>query len=60
MVNNKLCKYTAGMPHSASNFDIKAELGRELIFSFICSQTFRYWRKLISLDSSREILKGGL
>ncbi len=29
----------------ASNFAIKTELDREPIFSFICSQAFRYWRK---------------
>ncbi len=58
MINNTFCKYTAGMPHRASHFVIKTELGREPIFSFICSQAFRYWRKLISLDSSREMLKG--
>ncbi len=45
------------MQRRAANFAIKAELGREPIFSFICSQAFRYWRKLISLDySSKEIL----
>ncbi len=55
MVNNKCCKYIADMPRRASNVAIKAELGREPICSFICSQAFRYWRKLISLDSSREI-----
>ncbi len=53
-----VCQYIAGMPCRASNFAIKAELVREPIFSFICSQAFRYWRKLIILDSSREILKG--
>ncbi len=58
MVNNHFCKYIAGMPCRASNSAIKAELGREPIFSFICSTAFRYWRKLISLDSSKEILKG--
>ncbi len=58
MANNKFCKYIAGMPRRASNFAIKAELNREPLFSFIFSQAFRYWRKLISLDPSREILKG--
>ncbi len=58
MVNNTFCKYIAGMPNRTSNFDIKAELRREPIFCFISSQAFRYWRKLASLDSSREILKG--
>ncbi len=58
MVNNKFCKYIACIPRRASHFAIKAELGREQIFSFICSQAFRFWRKLISLNSSREILKG--
>ncbi len=57
-VNNKVCKYIADMPSRASNFAIKAELGREPIFSFICSQAFRHWRELIGLDSCREILKG--
>ncbi len=46
------------MPHRASHFAIKAELGREPTFSFIWSGAFRYCRKLKSLDSSREILKG--
>ncbi len=57
-VNNIFCKYIAGMLHRASHFTIEAELGRQPILSFICSQAFRYWRKLISLNSSREILKG--
>ena len=57
MVDNKFCKYVAGMPRRASNFAIKAELGRETIFSFICAQTLRYWGKLMNLDSNR-ILKG--
>ena len=56
MINNKFCKYVAGMPRRASNFAIKAELGRDPIFSFICKQTLRYWQKLIGLDSNR-ILK---
>ncbi len=46
------------MPRRASNFVIKADLDREPIFSFTCSQAFRYWRKLICFDSSSEILKG--
>ncbi len=58
MVNNTFCKYIAGMPRRASHFAIKAELGREPILSFICSQAFKYWRKIICLDSSMEILKG--
>ncbi len=57
-VNNKFCKYIASMPRRASNFVIKADLDREPIFSFTCSQAFRYWRKLICFDSSSEILKG--
>ena len=57
MVNNKFCKYVAGMPRRASNFAIKAELGRDPIFSFICAQTLRYWRRMINLESCR-ILKG--
>ncbi len=47
MVNNKFCKCIVGMPCRTSNFAIKAELGREPIFSFICAQnTNKFWQKL--------------
>ncbi len=41
------------MPHRTSNFAIKAELGQAPILTFICTQTIRYWHKLIMLDSDR-------
>ncbi len=53
MVNNKFCKYISGIPHRTPNFDIKAELGQAPILTFICTQTIRYWYKLIKLDSNR-------
>ena len=53
MINNKYCKYISGMPRRASNFAIKAELGRAPIFSFICTQALRYWHKLIKVNTNR-------
>ena len=55
-INNKFCKSIMGLPRQASNFGIKAELGRNTIFSFICGQAFRYWQKLLHSDNNR-ILK---
>ncbi len=55
-VQNKFCKYIAGVPRRASNFAIKAELGRNPIFSTIVGQILRYWKKLIDTDANR-ILK---
>ena len=55
-INNRFCKFIMGLPRQASNFGIKAELGRPPIFSFMCAQLFRYWFKIINVDSDR-ILK---
>ena len=41
------------LPRQASNFGVKAELGRAPIFSFMCSQLIRYWIKIISIDANR-------
>ena len=55
-INNRFCKFIMGLPRQASNFGIKAELGRPPIFSFMCAQLIRYWFKIINVDSDR-ILK---
>ncbi len=40
-INKKNCKYILGVSSRASYFAVKAELGREPIFAFICSQVIR-------------------
>ena len=42
-----------GLPRQASNFAIKAELGRKPIFAFICAQTVRYWARLSNMSDAR-------
>ncbi len=52
-INNKFCKYILGVPSRASNFTVKAELGREPIFAYICSQVLRYWIRIQDMDMNR-------
>ena len=52
-VQNKFCKYIIGLPRRASNFAVKAELGRSPIFTFICSQALRYCIKIMNTDQDR-------
>ncbi len=52
-VNNKVCKQILGVPSRASNFAVKAEIGREPIFSFICSQTIRFWIRIMEMTNDR-------
>ena len=54
-INNRFCKFVMGLPRQASNFGVKAELGRGLILSFVCSQVFRYWIRLVNMDHDRLI-----
>ena len=56
-VNNKFCKNIMSLPTQASNFGVKAELGRKPLFSFICSQTLRYWVRLANMNSNRILKK---
>lgn len=53
LINNRFCKGIMGLPRQASNFGVKAELGRNPIFAFICSQVIRYWARIINMDSNR-------
>ena len=55
-INNKFCKSIMGLPRQASNFGVKAELGRNTIFSFICGQVLRYWHRIVQMEDDR-ILK---
>ena len=52
-INNKFCKYVLGVPSRASNFAVKAELGREPIFAFICCQALRYWIRILNMTEDR-------
>ena len=56
-VNNKFCKNIMSLPTQASNFGVKAELGRKPLFSFICSQALRYWVRLANMNSDRLLKK---
>ena len=56
MVNNQFCKRIMGLPRKVSNFGVKAELGRNPLFAYICAQAVKYWHKIISMDGDR-ILK---
>ena len=42
-----------GLPRQASNFGIKAELGRKPLFAFICAQAVRYWARLVNMNDNR-------
>ncbi len=55
-INNTFCKYVLGVSKRASNFAVKAELGREPIFVFICSQVIGYWIRILNMNTDR-ILK---
>ena len=55
-VNNRFCKRIMGLPKQASNFGVKAELGRNIVFAYICAQAFKYWYKIVSMEDDR-ILK---
>jgi len=52
-INNKFCKYVLGVSSRASNFAVKAELGREPIFAFICSQALKYWTRILNMSQDR-------
>ena len=52
-INNRFCKYVMGLPKQATNFGIKAELGRNPIFSYICAQSVKYWIRLLNLPNDR-------
>ena len=54
-VNNKFCKFIMGLPSQASNFAVKADLGKSPIFAFICSQAIRYWYRIINMDTNRTL-----
>ncbi len=55
-INNKFYKYVLGVSSTASNFAVKAELGREPIYVFICSQVIRYWIRILNMNTDK-ILK---
>ena len=52
-INNRFCKSIMGLPKQASNFGVKAELGRSPVFSFICSQVIRYWSRILHMSDDR-------
>ena len=52
-VNNKFCKYILNVKNKASNFAVKAEVGREPVFAYICSQTLKYWLRIMNMSSDR-------
>ena len=52
-VNNRFCKCIFGLPRQASNFAVKAELGKNPIFAYVCAQAVRFWYHIIGLKSDR-------
>ncbi len=53
---NNFCKFVLGESSRTSNFAVKAKLGGEPIFAFICSQVIRYWIRILITKTDR-ILK---
>ena len=52
-IHNRFCKYLLGVHKKASNFASRLEFGREPIFNFICSQSFKYYSHLSQLPDVR-------